>query len=277
MRETIPAGGAEPADQSTLLEFALDLAQRAEAEILPRFRRVSFSVKADGSEVTEADREAERVMREAISGRFPDHAVLGEELGRSGSPHAQRCWVLDPVDGTVWFTLGVPTFGTLIALLEDREPVLGVVHFPALGETVYAARGRGCWLRRGQAPPEPVHVASPLPLREAFVSACGAHGSDILPEAGRAVNLTALVRAARKLRFVGDCLQHSLVCQGRLHAAVDTIMSPWDIAALVPCVEEAGGSASDLSGKREGVVFGGSLVTSCGPALHGELVAALRS
>jgi histidinol-phosphatase len=266
-----------PAARSALLAFALELSRRAEAEILPRFRRVSFSLKADGSEVTEADREAERAMREAIARRFPEDAVLGEELGRSGSEAARRCWVLDPVDGTVWFTLGVPTFGTLVGVLEDGEPVVGVVHFPALGETVYAARGEGCWLRRGAEAPERVRVAPALPLREAFVSACGAHGSDILPEAGRAVNLTALVRGARKLRFVGDCLQHALVCQGRLHAALDTIMSPWDIAALVPCVEEAGGRASDLAGKREGVVFGGSLVTSCDPALHAEVLAALRS
>lgn len=273
---------APPASVATeahpeLLEFALELARLAEAEILPRFKRVSFSLKADGSEVTEADREAERAMRDAIAGRFPEHAVLGEELGRSGSEAARRCWVLDPVDGTVWFTLGVPTFGTLIALLEDGEPVLGVVHFPALGETVYATQGQGCWLRRGTAAPERVRVASRVPLRGAFVSACGAHGSDILPEAGTAVNLTALVRGALKLRFVGDCLQHALVCQGKLHAALDTVMQPWDIAALVPCVEEAGGVATGLSGKREGIVFGGSLVTSCDPALHGELLAVLRA
>ena len=264
-------------EHARLLEFALELAGVAEVEILPRFRRVTFSLKADGSEVTEADREAERAMREAIAGRFPDHAVLGEELGRSGSESASRCWVLDPVDGTLWFTLGVPTFGTLIGLLEDGEPLLGVAHFPALGDTVYAAQGQGCWLRRGKAAPERVRVAPCVPLRDAFVSAGGAHGSDILPEAGIAVNLTALVRGARKLRFVGDCLQHALVCQGKLHAALDTIMNPWDIAALVPCVEEAGGVVSGLSGKREGVVFGGSLVTSCDTGLHGEVLAALRS
>lgn len=273
---------APPANVATeahaeLLQFALELSRLAEAEILPRFKRVSFSLKADGSEVTDADREAERAMRDAIAGRFADHAVLGEELGRSGSQTARRCWVLDPVDGTVWFTLGVPTFGTLIGLLEDGEPVLGVAHFPALGETVYAARGQGCWLRRGEAEPERVRVAAREPLRNAFVSACGVHGSDIQPEAGTAANLTALVRGARKLRFVGDCLQHVLVCQGRIHAALDTVMKPWDIAALIPCVEEAGGVASSLSGQREGVVFGGSLVTSCDPTLHAEVLGVLST
>jgi histidinol-phosphatase len=262
-------------ERAGLLTFALELACVAEAQILPRFRTVSFSLKADGSEVTEADREAERAVRVAIAERFPEHAVLGEELGASGPAHSRRRWVLDPVDGTVWFTLGVPTFGTLIGLLEDGEPAVGVIHFPALGETVYAARGQGCWLRRGQAEPQRLRVRDPAPLSGAFVSACGAHGSDILPEGGSAYNLTAVIRAARKLRFVGDCLQYALVCQGKLDAALDTVMHPWDVAALVPCIEEAGGVITDLAGRREGVVFAGSLLASSNQALHGEMLALL--
>src|SRR5262245_35736586 len=270
-----PSPSAANDERAGQLAFALELARLAEAEILPRFRRVSFSLKADGSEVTEADREAERAMRAAIVQRFPDHAVLGEEWGASGAVDARYRWVLDPVDGTVWFTLGVPTFGTLIGLLEDGEPRVGVIHFPALGETVFASRGQGCWLRRGAGEPGVLRVRPAEPLRAAFVSACGAHGSDMLPEGGKAYNLTALVRAARKLRFVGDCLQHALVCQGKLAAALDTVMHPWDVAALVPCVEEAGGVATDLAGRRENVVFSGSLLTSSGPALHGEILAEL--
>jgi histidinol-phosphatase len=142
---------------------------------------------------------------------------------------------------------------------------------------LYAERGSGCWLRRGGGAPERVRVARPVALRDAFVSAGGVHGSDILPEAGRAVNLTALVRGARKQRFVGDCLQHALVCQGRLDAALDTVMSPWDVAALVPCVEEAGGVATTLEGRREDVVFGGSLLTSCDASLQREILAVLGS
>jgi histidinol-phosphatase len=275
MEPARPPSNAEDEERARLLTFALELARVAEAEILPRFRHVSFSLKPDGSEVTEADREAERAMRAAITERFPEHAVLGEEMGTSGPPAARRRWVLDPVDGTVWFTLGVPTFGTLIGLLEDGDPVVGVIHFPALGETVYAARGLGCWLRRGPAEPQRLRVRDAAPLRGAFVSACGAHGSDILPEGGSAYNLTALIRAARKLRFVGDCLQYTLVCQGKLDAALDTVMHPWDVAALVPCIEEAGGVITDLAGRREGVVFAGSLLASSNQALHGEMLALL--
>jgi histidinol-phosphatase len=259
------------------LAFALELAREAESEILPRFRRTAVERKGDGTVVTAADREAEHAMRARIAARFPEDAVLGEEHGRSGPENARRLWVLDPIDGTVWFTLGVPTFGTLIGVLEEREPVAGVIHFPALGETVYAALGQGCHWRLGEGAPQRVRVEPPVRLGDASVSAGGPQGSDILPAPDASVNLTALVRAAGYFRFVGDCLQHALVCQGRLHAALDTVMKPWDIAALVPCVREAGGVATGLDGRDEGVVFGGSLLTSCDRGLHQQVLAALRS
>jgi histidinol-phosphatase len=239
------------------LAFALELAREAEREILPRFRRTAVERKADGTVVTAADREAEHAMRSRIAARFPEDAVLGEEHGRSGPENARRLWVLDPIDGTVWFTLGVPTFGTLVGVLEDREPVAGVIHFPALGETVYAALGNGCHWRLGEGAPQRVQVEPPVRLGAASVSAGGPQGSDILPAPDASVNLTALVR--------------------RLHAALDTVMKPWDIAALVPCVREAGGVATGLDGRDAGVVFGGSLLSSCDLGLHQQVLAALRS
>ena len=263
-------------EASRSLDFALELAALAEAEIVPRFRRVGVERKADGTVVTEADREAERAMRAQIERRFPGDAVLGEEMGRSGPEQAPRLWILDPIDGTIWFTLGVPIFGTLIGLVEDGRPTLGVVHFPGLGETLYAESGAGCFFKAHGTAPERVRVAAPASLAEARVSACGPHGSDIQPQQGRAVNLTRIVRQAGAFRFVGDCLQHALVCQGRLHVAIDTIMKPWDIAALVPCVREAGGVATSLEGDADGVVDAGSLVTSSDPALHQQGLATLR-
>jgi histidinol-phosphatase len=259
-----------------LLAFALELAGVAEAEIVPRFRRVATELKSDGTVVTEADREAEKAMRARIADRFPQHAILGEELGPDGPAGARYRWVLDPVDGTILFTLGVPTFGTLVGLLDEGQPVLGVVHFPAIGETVYASKGAGCFWRAVGHEAVRVRVAPAVPLAEARVSACGPDGTDLRPTGGRAANLTGLIRRAHHFRFLGDCLQHALVCQGRVHAAVDTIMMPWDVAALVPCVREAGGVATDLSGDAEGVVFAGSLVTSCDPGLHQEVLALLN-
>jgi histidinol-phosphatase len=113
-------------------------------------------------------------------------------------------------------------------------------------------------------------------LNEAVVSAAGTHSSDIHANSGEfPYNLTGLIHRAKKFRFCGDCLQHSLVCRARVHAAVDTIMQPWDSAAIVPCIEEAGGIATTLSGCRQGIVFGGSLLSSCDAALHQQVLGVL--
>ncbi|MBL8297279.1 MAG: inositol monophosphatase family protein [Rhodanobacteraceae bacterium] len=258
-----------------LLEFALILADKAQAEILPHYQRCSVDLKADGSEVTLADRAAEQAIREAIAQHYPEHAVLGEEFG--GERNAAQQWIIDPLDGTSAFALGLPLFGTLIAYAEQGEPQLGVIHFPVLGETVYAARGLGCWFRNRDGASRQVRVASAATLSDAVVSASGVHASDIQPERdGRAYALTALIRRAKKFRVCGDCLQHALVCRGSLHVAIDTIMQPWDIAALVPCIEEAGGAVCAVDGRREGVVYSGSLVAACSAALLGEVVSILN-
>jgi histidinol-phosphatase len=263
-----------PSQHEELLAFALELARAAEQVILPLYQRCVVSLKADGSEVTEADRGAEAVMRQMIAARHPAHAILGEEEGGAASPAAAR-WILDPIDGTTSFAAGVPLFGTLVAFLEDDQPVVGVMHFPVLGETVFAARGLGCRFAARGRPAESVRVARPVPLREALVSCTALHGTDILP-GEVAYRLTPVVRGARKFRFFSDCVQHALVCRGNIHVAIDTLMKPWDIAALVPCIEEAGGVASTADGRREGLVFGGSLVSSCDRALHDEVLGLMR-
>jgi len=257
--------------ENKLLPFALELARRAETEILPLFLNVTAERKADGTEVTEADRRAEAIMRSHIQAHYPDHAVLGEEQGRSGPEDARFCWVLDPIDGTAGFTIGVPLFGTLVGLLEDGEPVLGVIHLPGIDETVYAARGSGCWYRRGKDLPRRVHTSGCARLDEAVVSSTGIESTDLAAPATGAFPLSAFVQKARKFRFVTDCTQYALVARGLIDLAFDPVMSPWDIAALVPCVEEAGGAVASLTtGKREGVVFGGSLITAATPALLEE-------
>ncbi len=257
------------------LEFALAAARAAEPAILPRFQNCEVALKTDGTEVTAADREAEQVIRRLISERHPNDGILGEEEGETAGDTG-RLWVVDPVDGTASFTLGLPLFGTLIALLEDRRPVMGVVHLPALGETVYASRGEGCWFQKAAAEPVRVHVDPCPSVSHATVTSCCPHSSDIQCAPGQTpYQLSAVINKARKFRFGGDCVLHALVARGRAHAAIDTIMSPWDIAALVPCVEEAGGIATSVTGDPTNVVFGGSLITSSHAMLHAELVALL--
>ncbi len=252
---------------SSELTLALDLAETAESEILPRFRTVASIEKPDGTEVTEADREAERAMRDHLADARPDHAVLGEEFGATGPEDARYQWILDPVDGTAGFTIGVPLFGTLVALLEDGAPVVGVIHFPAIDETVYAARGDGCTFR-SDGDEMDVSVDPVASIPDATITTTALHSSDVTATADQTpYRMTELVRRAGKFRFVTDCLQHSLVARGRTHAAVDTIMHPWDIAALVPCVRETGGVAEPLDPEVDDVVFGGSLISAGSQAL----------
>jgi len=263
--------------KSDFLTFARELAYSAERTIMPHFQEHAVSYKSDGSEVTIADREGEALMRKLVNERYPDHAILGEEYGESGPQGAKHCWVMDPIDGTAWFTLGIPLFGTLIALLEDNEPILGVIHLPGLGETVYATRGGGCWFQRRDSEPRRIHVSAPPALNHAVASATGVHSSDIQCQSGETpYRLTQLIHQVRKFRFCSDCNQHALVCRGKLHIAVDTLMNPWDIAALVPCIEEAGGTVTNLAGDRHNIVFGGSLLSSCGGPLHETVLQLLQ-
>jgi histidinol-phosphatase len=259
------------------LEFALSLAKAAEAEIMPVFRTCEVSFKSDGSEVTDADKRAEEVMRNIIAKKLPTHQVLGEEYGGPQEPTNESLWVLDPIDGTASFAVGLPIFGTLIGYLENGEPQVGVIHFPAMGETVYAVRGQGCWARVHGCEPKQVRASGVTRLNEAYISACSVNPSDISPpKSGPCYQLSALIPKGRKFRIISDCVQHALVAQGRIDVAVDTIMSPWDIAALVPCVEEAGGIVTDLEGRREHIVWNSSLLSSSSRELHNQVLRVLQ-
>lgn len=264
-------------DIKKFLDFALDLTKVSDAEILPRYQNTSISTKPDGTEVTEADQQAERAIREKIEAAYPGHSIMGEEYGVKEQADSAYQWVIDPVDGTAWFTLGMATFGTLIALLQHGEPVLGVIHFPVLEETVYASKGNGCWFQPRNGALKQVKAEPVKSLKDAVASASGAHGSDFfLDGCPVPYNLSALINEARKFRFCTDCLQHALVCRGRVHVGLDPVMNPWDSAAIIPCVEEAGGIASTASGQRERVAFGGSLLTTSSPDLHEEVVKLLQ-
>lgn len=288
------ADGDRPyGERLAFLRFARQLAQVAEAAIMPHFREHTVSFKSDGSEVTIADQQGEQAMRSLIQSTFPDHDILGEEFGGHSAAEPDRSqaassdaggmvspryqWILDPIDGTAWFTLGLPLFGTLVALLEEGEPIVGVIHFPGLRETVYAAKGHSCWYQVQDEAPVAVTVRSPVELKQAIASTTGVHSSDIQSKSGEIpYRLTALINSVQKFRFCSDCNQHALICRGKLHVAVDTLMNPWDVAALVPCVEEAGGKVTNLQGERANIVFGGSLLSSCGEPLHSEVLQLLQ-
>jgi histidinol-phosphatase len=239
--------------------------------ILGQLNRVKTQHKADGSEVTVADRAAERLLRRHLRAAWPRDAVLGEEYGGELS-RSGRCWLIDPIDGTASYVLGLPLFGTLISLLIDGAPVLGVIHLSALGETTYAARGAGCWLKRYGARARRIRVAKSCALSKAQVGLTSVKESDLARRRGP-WRLTGLAQAAGRLRLVGDCVQYALLCRGQLDACVDPLMKPWDIGALAACVLEAGGSVSDLTGESTRLVERSSLVAASGASLRREIVA----
>jgi histidinol-phosphatase len=240
--------------------------KETDALILSHLNRVKIRYKPDGSEVTAADRGAERLLRHHVRAAWPHDALLGEEYGGRLSKQG-RCWLLDPIDGTASYVLGMPMFGTLVSLLIDGEPVFGCIRLPALRETTYAARGFGCHLLRDGGRARRVRVAPARALRVARLGLTSFKESD-LAAGGGPWHLSRLARATGRIRLVGDCVQYALVCRGILDAAIDPLMKPWDIGALAICVLEAGGSVSDLNGAHHALVERRSLVAASSPLLR---------
>lgn len=241
-----------------LQNFAVDLALNAGAITLKYFRQSpQTDTKADGSFVTIADREAEEYLRARISERFPDDAILGEEGGtRAGS--SGRRWIVDPIDGTFAFVHGVPFYGVLIGLEIDGQPTLGVVNLPALNEVVYAAHGLGCFVNG-----EPAHVSQTKRLADALLlctdfGTCEKHGF------GKPASV--LQQSVQARRTWGDCYGHVLVATGRAEIMLDPVMNLWDCAALLPILEEAGGTFTDWQGKRG--INGGNAISTNGVLLQ---------
>jgi histidinol phosphatase-like enzyme (inositol monophosphatase family) len=253
-----------PSRLDEYLAFAIATAIDAGKVALAHYQTgVEVELKADRSPVTPADRGAERLIREAISARYQDHSVVGEEYGADTRSSAFR-WVVDPIDGTKSYVRGVPLFGTLIGLEIDGRMEVGVCHVPALGETVAAATGLGCtWNGRT------ARVSSTDVLAEATVLF-----SDVRMLSSRLGALwPRLEHAAGLLRTWGDCYGYCLVATGRADVMIDPAMNPWDCAALVPILRESGGRFSDWTGAER--IDGGDAVGTNG-RLHEAVLDLLR-
>jgi histidinol-phosphatase len=243
------------------LAVALGLADVADALALPAFDRGAAAVaKADGTPVTAADREVERALRDRLAAERPGDAILGEELGAVGE--GERRWVLDPLDGTEWFSRGIPVWGTLIALEDADGPLVAVVSAPALRRRWWAARGQGAY-RDGQ----PIAVSRVATVKEAFV----AHANLYL---GFAVDADPLLRAARLSGGYESFLALMLCAEG----AVDVAFAPrgflWDLLPAQLIVEEAGGVFTDFDGRRTAAGRG---AVAANPALHADVLARLQA
>jgi len=262
---------------SDILGFAVALTLEAGRFILPLWQKVAVEHKADGSEVTEADRGAEQLLRRRIAERYPHHAIFGEEFGGEQNHQAEHLWLVDPVDGTASFGIGLPLFGTLVSYLRRGTPCVGVIGAHAMRELVYAATDQGCWYQRGKNKPTRVRTSAVVDPADAFVVSTTLEHTDMDPrDPIPAVSLSRLYRGARRFRWSGDCINYALLCRGRVDVALDSRMQPWDIAALVPCVREAGGMLTSLDG-NEATVWQSDLVASANPSLHTKVLELLRS
>ncbi|MFO0838391.1 MAG: inositol monophosphatase family protein [Phycisphaerae bacterium] len=231
----------QPPNLREILDFAVDAAHAAGALTLGYFNvGTPHEIKSDSSPVTVADRNAERLLREHIAAAFPRHGILGEEFGEERGAEPAR-WILDPIDGTFSFIHGVPLYSVLIGFEWRGEVLAGVIHLPALNETVYAARGLGCYCNGRRA-----RVSDVTTLDRATLLT---GGGKMFDKTSRGPAFEQLRRACLNHRSWCDGYAYALVATGRAEIVLDPKMAIWDCAALLPCLLEAGGTFTDWTGR----------------------------
>lgn len=238
---------------------------REAGELTLRYFGSTLSVedKSDGSPVTVADREAEGLLRTRIAEEFPTHGIVGEEHG-THQPEAEILWTLDPIDGTRAFMRGVPLFAVLVGVSIREQAAVGVVHLPALGETVVAGTGQGCWWNGVRA----------AVSRQGDLSRSLILTTDVeeLLQRPQGPGWRALAGRAHTSRTWGDAYGHVLVATGRAEVMIDPILNDWDAAPLLPILQEAGGRFTDLEGNP--TTLGRSGISTNG-LLHDHVLSAL--
>jgi len=243
-------------------EFLRSLAAEAASETLPRFRRphdVANKLEGGFDPVTEADRAAERAIRRLIEAEFPEHGILGEEFGPHNLPN-RHCWVIDPIDGTRAFISGLPLWGTLVGLLDDGRAVAGMMSQPFTGELFYAAGGKARY--EGPGGPRDLRVRQTTDLRHATL--CTTTPALFLDEARASYD--QLETAVQLARYGTDCYAYCMLAAGQVDLVVETGLQAYDIVALIPIIEAAGGVITSRAGGP--AEAGGFIVAAATPQLH---------
>ncbi|MCO6391877.1 histidinol-phosphatase [Aliihoeflea aestuarii] len=251
-------------------EFLRRLAKAAAGETLPRFRQPHDIINklAGGFDpVTEGDREAERAIRALIDGEFPDHGILGEEFGSHNLPN-RHCWVIDPIDGTRAFISGLPLWGTLVGLLEDGDAVAGMMSQPFTGELFYATSGSAHY--EGPGGPRVLKTRDTTELADATL--CTTTPSLFLDDAR--MRYDRVEAAVRLARYGTDCYAYSMLAAGQVDLVVETGLQPYDIVALIPIIEAAGGVITTLDGGA--AEDGGFIVAAATAKLHATAIEMLN-
>ena len=257
------------ADAHRYLDFALALAERAGDAILPHFRQaitVDDKGGADGYDpVTVADRGAETIIRAGIAKTFPAHGILGEEHGRQAGTSAYT-WVIDPIDGTRSFILGQMHWATLIALRDEARPIVGVAHQPYVGESFVAIAGGDAEWRRGNER----RVLRTRRCASVADAVLASTSPDIFTTLATQAGFSRVRSRARLTRFGGDCYAYCLLAMGLIDIVVESSLQPYDVQALMPIVEGAGGVITTWRGER--CDDGGDVVACGDPSLHASVM-----
>ena len=257
-----------PSELESLMQIAHSLADTARQNTLPLFRTpLEVIAKLDDSPVTVADRAAEASMRSVLNAQVPSHGILGEEHGRERMD-AEYLWVLDPIDGTKSFITGSPLWGTLIALLHQGQPVLGLVDMPVLGERWVAQLGQSA-----RCNGRPVHTSTCQSLDRARIYTTS---PDAFKPAEWAV-FDALSRRCALRRFGGDCYTYMQLAGSHVDLVVEAGLQPYDYLAVVSLVQSAGGVMTDWDGQPLGVASNGRVLAAATLQLHAQALAALRA
>ena len=262
-------------DLSALLAFAHRLADAAALETMPLFRaalEIGNKLGEGGFDpVTHADSNAEAAIRALITQEFPDHGILGEEFDEkppAGSGGGFR-WVIDPIDGTRAFISGMPSWGTLIALSQNGVPVLGIMDQPYVGERFCAMRG-GAALHLRAGKKTPISTRACPTLEQATVATTA---PELLISPGARAAWVEISTSARLVRYGGDCYNYALLAAGFVDIVIEEGLKPYDIQALIPIVEQAGGIVTNWQG---GPAHVGGQIVACGDTrLHASVVSRL--
>jgi myo-inositol-1(or 4)-monophosphatase len=258
------------ADLDRITQFADTLADTARDLGRKYFRATSgFERKSDRSPVTVADRAIEEALRREIGKAYPEHAIRGEEMGLTAGASAgagSPMWVIDPIDGTLSFCTGTPSFGTLIAYVEEGVPLVGVIELPIPGERWVGAEGRTT-MNGTRA-----RVSGCTELGEALMSTSS---MDYYPP-DQWARFDAVSRRGALRRFGGECSQWGLLASGYLDVVADGDMHPHDFLPMIPVIEGAGGIITDWEGRKLAPEYLGPVVGSASLRLHEQVLAGLR-
>lgn len=262
-----------PGNHELFRDFAVELSQASAQAILPHFRRPMEIENKDGRDfdpVTAADRAGEACMRRMIEQRFPDHGIIGEEYGHKDS-RSGYSWVLDPIDGTKSFIIGYPAWATLIGLMHEGRPLIGLMNQPFVGDTFIGSRDGGAFLIRDNHKTQ-LHVSATSQLAKATA---GTIGPERYKTRAQRNGLGRITASVRMMRYGGDAYFYCLVALGLLDIAIDAGLQPYDIIPLIPIIEGAGGQIKTWP--QGDATLGGDILSASTEALLEEALEVLSS